>query len=77
MAHPNACIGCGIVEKEPTDYVAVVRGDDGRFVHKSICTPCWKDPEHRTLGPVKAHFFPRARADAATQAAGSSSIVMS
>lgn len=71
----DTCCGCGASLTAPSQYVAVIKEDD-TFVNKPVCDACHRDPAHRTV-TLKAHFFPRHAATAATSAAGSSSGISS
>jgi hypothetical protein len=67
----ETCCGCGENLSTQTQFVAVLKEGD-QFVSKPVCDLCHQDPAHRTV-TLKAHFFPRRKAEAATAAAGSSS----
>jgi hypothetical protein len=71
----DTCCGCGASLAAPSQYVAVIKEGD-TFVNKPVCDPCHRDPAHRTVA-LKAHFFPRHAAKAATSAAGSSTGISS
>lgn len=68
----KTCAGCG-ASAQLHPYVVVQAADGGGFESKPVCTPCWKDPAHRTT-PLKGHFFQVHQAEAAVAAAGSSSL---
>jgi hypothetical protein len=68
------CIGCGIAAKAEGHPMVAVVSHDGTFVAKPVCKACHVDPEHRTLGPIKGHFFPAGAAQIAVARAGSSSL---
>lgn len=72
----DTCCGCGQTLTTPSKMVAVMAdpAESGNFVHRPICEACFVNPSNRTQ-PVKAHFFPRARAESAVRAAGSSDTV--
>ncbi len=68
------CIGCDKVAHEQP-FVAIVPAPDSpvKFIAAPFCLECWSDPTHR-LRVIKAHYFPRAAAHVALNAAGSGSI---
>lgn len=59
----EACVGCGIVTKDQHPMVGIGRldldanGVDDEIAAHPVCEACWKDPEHRTLRPLKVSFF--------------------
>ena len=61
------CSGCGLAA--PRHPIAgVTRDDDGRMAEFPVCEECWRNPAHRTA-PLKMHFFSRAQAETAVDAA--------
>lgn len=70
----EVCKGCG-VEAEQHPMVGVGKADESsEFTNWPVCDRCWKDPKHRTLSPLKVHFFERKMARIATALAGSNVI---
>lgn len=67
------CICCGIAAQQHP-FVGVGRANldnnAGDMSAHPVCELCFKNPEHRTLNPnPKVHFFPRASAPIAVNAA--------
>ena len=61
------CAGCEALAKTHP-YVGVGRDHEGFFDALPICEVCWRDPAHRKV-TLKMHFFPRAQAEQALDAA--------
>jgi hypothetical protein len=68
MADLEMCSGCGAVAPQHP-LVGVTRDvETGLMTAFPVCHECWATPSHRTR-PIKMHFFDRAEADLAVQAA--------
>lgn len=74
MADVEWCCGCGRQLETPAAMMAVLRDPIGDgWILQPVCTPCFIDPTHRSV-TLKAHFFPRQRAESARRQAGASTI---
>lgn len=69
----ESCIGCGIVAAaHPIIGIgrAELRSGAGPLAQHPVCTACWQDPAHRSLGAdLKVAFFPREQGGSALAAA--------